>query len=239
LKTAVICSELVRRFPHQTILSVSGIRREESASRAGAPIARPQPKLTNVTRGTSGLDWHPIIEWRLRDVLGYLERNRFPLHEAYTVYGSSRVSCAFCVLGAARDLAAAARCAEKHDVDRDLVHLEIESTFPFQEGHWLGDIAPTLLSDQIRDEFAGAQRRAQARERAESRIPEHLLYECGWPQRVPSWAEARLLAEVRTDVATAVGIVVGFTEPAAIVARYEELYRSRRQMAGRGSAATP
>jgi 3'-phosphoadenosine 5'-phosphosulfate sulfotransferase (PAPS reductase)/FAD synthetase len=47
LKTAIICRELVRRFPGQTILSVSGIRREESTKRKLAPIVKVQPKLTS------------------------------------------------------------------------------------------------------------------------------------------------------------------------------------------------
>jgi len=37
LKTAIICRELVKRFPGQTILSVAGIRREESDNRKNAP----------------------------------------------------------------------------------------------------------------------------------------------------------------------------------------------------------
>jgi hypothetical protein len=45
MKTAIIARDLVRRFPHHTILSVSGIRREESSGRAGAPVAKVQPKL--------------------------------------------------------------------------------------------------------------------------------------------------------------------------------------------------
>ena len=36
LKTAVICRELVKRFPGRQILSVTGIRRQESAGRAKA-----------------------------------------------------------------------------------------------------------------------------------------------------------------------------------------------------------
>jgi 3'-phosphoadenosine 5'-phosphosulfate sulfotransferase (PAPS reductase)/FAD synthetase len=55
LKTAVISRALVDRFPNQTILSASGIRRQESPNRARAPVAKVQPKLRSVSRGTSGL----------------------------------------------------------------------------------------------------------------------------------------------------------------------------------------
>lgn len=87
LKTAIICRALVQRFPGQIILSVSGIRRQESPRRAEAPVANPQPKLTSVSRRTRGLDWHPILEWTEDQVFEYLAERELPLHEAYTVYG--------------------------------------------------------------------------------------------------------------------------------------------------------
>jgi 3'-phosphoadenosine 5'-phosphosulfate sulfotransferase (PAPS reductase)/FAD synthetase len=108
MKTAIVARDLVRRFPHQTILSVSGIRRQESSGRAGTPVAKVQPKLHSASFQTSGLDWHPILDWTLNEVLEYLRVKNFPVHEAYTRYGSSRVSCAFCVLASRRDLASAA-----------------------------------------------------------------------------------------------------------------------------------
>ena len=113
LKTSIICRALVQRFAGQTILSAIGIRRQESPNRAKAPVAKQQPKLASVSQRTQGWDWHPILDWTAHDVFGYLEERGFALHEAYTVYGSSRVSCCFCVLSAQRDLAAATRCAEK------------------------------------------------------------------------------------------------------------------------------
>ena len=93
LKTAVIGRALVERFPNQIILSASGIRRQESPNRARAPVAKAQPKLGSASRCTSGLDWHPILEWTTQQVFEYLEQKQFALHEAYQVYGSSRVSC--------------------------------------------------------------------------------------------------------------------------------------------------
>src|SRR5262249_1182557 len=87
MKTAIICRELIRRFPGRQILSASGIRRQESSSRAKAPIAKAQPKLSSVAHRTSGLDWHPLIEWTLDEVLALHVDRGFPLHEAYTKYG--------------------------------------------------------------------------------------------------------------------------------------------------------
>jgi 3'-phosphoadenosine 5'-phosphosulfate sulfotransferase (PAPS reductase)/FAD synthetase len=146
LKTSIICRALVRRFPGQTILSATGIRRQESPNRAKAPVAKPQPKLASASWRTKGLDWHPILDWTTQQVFGYLEEKEVPLHEAYTQYGSSRVSCCFCILSSQNDLAAASSCAENQAVYRDLVALEAASTFQFQLGRWLGDVAPHYVA---------------------------------------------------------------------------------------------
>ena len=74
LKTAVICRELTKRFPGKVIVSAAGIRREESAKRKQAPIAKAQKKLTSTTHATTGIDWNPIIEWTIADVLALLSR---------------------------------------------------------------------------------------------------------------------------------------------------------------------
>jgi hypothetical protein len=43
---------------------------------------------------------------------------------------------------------------------------------------------------------------------------------------VPTVAEASLLCDVRREVASAVGIEVGYTEPLEVIRRYEELLSS-------------
>lgn len=242
LKTAIICRDLVERFPQTTIISAVGLRRDESPTRAQSPIFMHQYRLTSATFGTQGFNWLPILSWTRTDVLAYHEVQRFPLHEAYTVYGVSRVSCVCCVLEKYADLVAALMCPENHDIYRDeLVPLEILSTFSFQPGQWLADIAPHLLSEQTREALRGAKRRAKLREEAEARIPRHLLYHKGWPSVIPTWDEARLLADVRHAVASAVGITLRYTEPAAIIERHAELMEIRRlreaEKARRSSAA--
>ena len=223
LKTAVISRALVVRFPNQMILSASGIRRQESSNRAKAPIAKVQPKLRSVSRRTSGLDWHPIVDWTAQQVFEYLEQKRFALHEAYEIYGSSRVSCCFCILSSLSDMVAAARCEANHEVFRALVRLEIRTTFPFQPTRWLGDVAPHLLDAEDRSALDLAKERARRRCAAESRIPEHLLFTEGWPRSVPTRAEALLLCDVRQSVAGAVGIAVDYTEPERLIQRYKDL----------------
>jgi len=223
LKTAPICRELVNRFPGRTIVSVIGIRAQESGRRARRPVVAAQPKLVSRRNASSGMDWHPLLSWTRSEVLDYLTEKAFDLHEAYTVFGSSRVSCAFCVLASQADLKSASFCDTNHEIYRALVTLEVDSTFSFQEHSWLCDIAPALLDNNTRPKALGAKDRAKRREIAEGRIPEHLLYEAGWPNCVPTVPEAELLAKVRREVAAAVGISIAYTKPAEIVARYAEL----------------
>jgi len=229
LKAAIICRELVQRFPQQTILSATGIRWQESSTRAKAPIWAPQYRLENVTHNTKGVDWHPIVAWQLSQVLSYHQLRQFPLHEAYTRYGMSRVSCAYCVLAGLADLVASTTCPDNQDLYRELVAIEIISTFSFQEIRWLGDVATHLLSEEMRVGLEEAKRRAALRAAAEARIPKHLLYSKGWPTAMPTRAEAALLGEVREIVAAAVGITIRYTNPDAILGRYAELIEAKTQ----------
>jgi hypothetical protein len=231
LKTAIICRDLARRFPGQAILSVTGLRREESAQRARLAITAPQPKLTSVTYATSGLDWRPLLDWTRVDVPACHQVYDFPLHDAYTVYGSSRVSCAFCILASRPDLLAASRCPDNHALYRAMAQLEIASTFNFQGRTWLGDVAPDLLDGAQRAALATTKERAAIRVAAETRIPRHLRYTAGWPTAMPTLAEARRLAAVRRMVAEAVGITIGYTEADAIQDRYVALLAARPEPA--------
>jgi hypothetical protein len=223
LKTAVICRDLVERFQQSTILSVVGLRRQESPTRAQAPVCAPQAKLRNETFGTTGYNWHPILAWSREDVLAYHRSCGFPLHEAYTTYGLSRVSCAFCILAGGSDLLASATDPRNHDLYREMVELEIVSTFSFQSGRWLGDVAPHLLPDEMLTRLKEAKRQAACRERIEARIPKHLHYSKGWPVVMPTRAEAVLLSEVRRNVAAIVNLTLRYSEPDTILDRYAEL----------------
>lgn len=223
LKRDVICRDLVRRFPGHTIVSVSGVRRDESPDRRKALISRAQPKLTNRKRSTTGLEWNAIADWSKAEVFSYLESLDFPLHEAYTKYGSSRVSCAFCILAKKSDLLAATTCPDNAELYRTMCGLELESTFSFQSGSWLSDVAPHLLTETQRASVETTKERAARREAAEALIPRHLLYTKGWPTSCPTKAEAELLAKVRFDVAEAVGLPKTFTNADRVIQRYQEL----------------
>jgi 3'-phosphoadenosine 5'-phosphosulfate sulfotransferase (PAPS reductase)/FAD synthetase len=230
LKTAIICRYLVELFKYQTILSVVGIRRQESSTRAKALVCEPQEKLDSKTYETTGYNWHPILAWELSDVLVYHDAHGFSLHEAYTRFLMSRVSCSFCILSSIADLIASATDPRNHDVYRELVDLEIVSSFSFQSGRWLGDVAPHLLSSEQQRGLAEAKRRASAREQVESRIPSHLKFTRGWPTIMISKNEAKLLSEVRRAVADIMQIEgMKYLDADAIIARYEELIAKRQR----------
>lgn len=221
LKSAVIASNLKRRFKGQEIVNVTGIRREESAGRQKAPISKVDPRLKQ--RGAAGLVWNPIIEWSVGDVFQAIARRGLELHEAYTRYGMTRVSCAFCIMSSAGDMVASTTCPDNHSIYRTMVELEATSTFGFQSGKWLGDVAPHLLGDQLQHRLERAKHAARAREMAEARIPAGLEYQQGWPTRMPTRDEANVLADVRRSVCTAVGIEGRCLEAQEVLARYEEL----------------
>lgn len=234
MKVSPICQELTRRFVGQTIVNVNGIRRQESSGRACKPVSQPQPKLGSKTRATAGIDWHPIIEWSLSDVLTYLESVRFPLHPAYLVYMLTRVSCAFCIMSAQGDLRNAARCPSNHAIYRRMVQLEIESSFAFQGNQWLGDIAPELLSEAQQEQLLAAKSKADARRALESRIHRDLLYVKGWPVAIPTRESARLLCEVRRQVGQVMGLNCDYLEPQSLIGRYEELWsKNQARLAGK------
>jgi 3'-phosphoadenosine 5'-phosphosulfate sulfotransferase (PAPS reductase)/FAD synthetase len=239
LKSAILARYMRQRFPGQTIIAVSGIRAQESPNRAKAPVLLPQPRLFNATQGTRGYDWHPIHHWTVADVLAYHDMRGFPLHEAYWKYNMSRVSCAFCILASLSDLTASATIVENRDIYLEMVALEIISSFSFQDGQWLGDVAPHLLDDAMRDGLREAKRKAAFREAQESRLPKSLLYVKGWPIQMPTLEEARLLGEVRTAVAGAIGLPIRYTEPGEILDRFAELLAEKELRKGRTEVGEP
>jgi len=235
LKTQVLAAALKKRFPGQPIVSVAGIRREESAARSKMPVATACSKLSQ--RGAAGVNWHPIIDYRLADVLTIIGSEGLDLHEAYTRWGMSRVSCAFCIMSSIADLQAASSCPDNFDLLRKMVGLEVRSTFAFQGDRWLGDVAPHVLGQDLQRQVAQAKERAAARERLEAQVPRHLLYTKGWPTVMPTRQEAQLLARIRIGVAEAVGLAgMRHTTAEGVQARYAELM-AQAQSRGRPSAA--
>lgn len=221
-KTNKLASELKKRFPDREIVNVTGIRREESRNRAKMPVWALDKKLTR--KGLMGMTWNPIIEWQLDEVLQEISDAGLDLHQAYVDYGLSRASCMYCVMSSLADLVAAAAAGESHELYVQMVELEAASGFAFQGNRWLADIAPHLLSDDLLERVARAKQGAQVRVELEKLIPKHLHYNRkGWPDVMPTSAEAELLATVRRGVAATVGVDIEFTTGEQVLARYREL----------------
>lgn len=229
LKTAVIASALRKRWPAGPIVSVVGIRGEESAPRSRMPVSAPHTKLAR--KDSPALSWHPILRWRLAQVLSMISAAGLALHPAYTVHGSSRVSCAFCIMSKASDLVAAAGAEENADLYREMVRLELDSTFAFQGAHWLAEVAPALLPDAEQARIQEAKSRGARRESIEARIPDELLYVKGWPTFVPSLEQAEIISTVRREVADVVGLEIGYQGAAAVRDRYAELFYEKQAAA--------
>lgn len=223
LKSAPMAAALVKRFPGQRIVSACGVRREESDDRSHAPTSKANNRLTNKTRKTSGVDWNPIAAWTEADVFAFCAARGFTMHEGYTLYGMSRISCMFCIMANSKDLVASAKNPAHVDTFREMVALEVRSTFAFQGSRWLGDVAPHLLTPALAIDLAAAKVKATAREVVEARIPKHLLYVKGWPTVMPTADEAVMLSEVRTEIARLLDLDVQCTTPATIIDRYASL----------------
>lgn len=221
LKVAVITSALKKRYPGQPIINASGIRRQESPNRAKMPVSASMAKL--VRKGAVGLSWNPIIEWKIDDVWRTIDDARLPRHEAYVKYGASRVSCAYCIMSTSNDLRAAASCTDNVPLYIEMVALEADSTFAFQGGKWLADIAPHLLPSELSARIEDAKLRAQKREAIESVIPKHLLFTAGWPTRLPTPEEADMLANVRREVSALLDLDSRYLSGEEVTARYAHL----------------
>lgn len=224
-KVQVIGPELARRLRGRTIISVLGLRRAESAARAGIAVAKPDHRFARPGNAhcTTMLVWQPIADWSADDVFAAHDAFGIPLHEAYRTYGSTRLSCRFCVLASARDLSASASAGDNRATYRQLVDLEAESTFSFQPGRWLADVAPELLDPDARARIAQAKRDAARRRALEAAMPPGLRYVRGWPPRLPTPAEAAEIAAARAPILARHGLANRYPDAAAVVARFAEL----------------
>ena len=225
-KAAVITRFLKSQFAGQEVISVIGIRRAESPARRLAPISAADPRLT-CHAGTRGLIWHPLVDWSADDVFALHEREQLPLHIAYTRYGSTRLSCAACVLASKRDLEASASCAGNAALFGTLVDLEARSTFSFQPGQWLADIADHIISPAQRVAVSAGKARAAERRQLEATLPPGLRYVKGWPLRMPTTAEASDLAGVRSIIADHHGLSTPYRRGPAVRDRFAELIAAK------------
>lgn len=219
-KTHVIEAELKRRFKGLQIVNVTGVRRAESAARSKSTI-------TGWDKDRRVLSWRPIVDWSTDQVFEAIDASGLHPHPAYRVFGMGRVSCKFCIMSSLPDMVAAAAQPESHDLYRQMVGLEADSTFAFQGARWLSDLAPHLMSSELSARVASAKRNAARRLEAEERITKPMLYVKGWPTRMLTDDEADILASVRTEVAEIFGWTATFADRASIHRRYAELMAAK------------
>lgn len=227
MKTQVILPELLRRFPGDRILSVVGIRREESFKRRLTPVSKAEAACWTRKTGANIVTWHPGVDVLEDEVYRYCARNSLPLPESYGL-GSTRHGCAFCVLASENDITVAARAPGNRGVYLHLVDQEARTTFSFQQNRWLGDVAPDLLPASLAQDLARGQALAVERRDLEASLPANLRYVKGWPQRVPSLDEATVIHAVRTRILSMHGLGTPFTTPRQVRDRIAELHDTQR-----------
>ncbi|MBB4617978.1 phosphoadenosine phosphosulfate reductase family protein [Sphingomonas abaci] len=227
MKTQVILPELLRRFPGDRILSVVGIRREESFKRRLTPVSKAEAACWTRKTGAHILTWHPGVDVLEDEVYRYCARNSLPLPESYGL-GSTRHGCAFCVLASENDINVAARAPGNRGVYLHLVDQEARTTFSFQQNRWLGDVAPDLLPASLAQDLARGQALATERRDLEASLPANLRYVKGWPQRVPSLGEATIIHAVRARILKMHRLETPFTTPVQVRERIAELHNAQR-----------
>lgn len=227
LKISPITGYLRKRFPSGALVCVNGIRAQESTSRARKPVSKISKRLSRAGAPNS-LDWHGILHWPVEDVFDAIDDAGLALHEAYRVHNMTRVSCRFCILSSLHDLSAAAAAEESHDLYREMVGLECESTFSFQSNRWLADIAPQLLTDSLLGRVPLAKQLASERTQIEATIPKSMLFDRrGWPTSIPSMEDAAQLAHVRREVSRIMGMDSRYLDAASVRERIAALHAAK------------
>lgn len=227
LKTQVILPQLLRHWRNTPILSVVGIRREESHRRRNAPISKREGETWTRVGGGAIHTWHPGVDIREPEVFAYIERERLPLAEAYPL-GSTRFGCSFCVFASASDLHVAARVPTNRGTLLHLVDMEASTTFSFQSDRWLGDVAPDLLPTALAMDLVRGKALASERRQLEAMLPDNLRYVRGWPQRVPSIEEATIIGDVRARILAMHRLDTPYRTPTQIRDRIAELHDAER-----------
>ena len=177
------------------------------------------------------ISWHPGVDWTADDVFACHSRYGLPLHEAYTHYGATRLSCAFCILASRHDLSAATDAADNLNLYLHLVEMEATSTFSFQPQRWRADVAPHLLPSSLARDIVRARGDAAERRRLEAGMPAGLRFVKGWPPRCPTVVEAGRIAAARAPIVGRHGVKNHFPSGPAVVARFSELLAAKAQRA--------
>jgi len=224
-KVAPIRQSLAARFPRETIITVLGIRTEESANRARAPISRIDVEPSLRSGRPKIISWNPILTWTLAQVIDIHRQTKTPLHYAYTQHQMTRLSCSACVLQSAADMRNSILSGLNDAAIDQICEIEIASGFSFQPARWITSM--TRPDHPQRAFLAAAQHRATERRAAEAAMPPDLRYAKGWPPRIPDLREARIIGETRALILAQHDLPRRFIKPAEIVDRFAQLHRDK------------
>ncbi|MGK2912397.1 MAG: phosphoadenosine phosphosulfate reductase family protein [Sphingobium sp.] len=225
MKAAVIGPAVARMFPGERIISVLGLRRDESHNRSAIPVAKADHRHAKAgnRQGTIMSLWHPLADWTAGDVFRAHQLLGIPLHEAYTEWGSTRLSCRYCIFASLHDLQASTAAPPNGEIYRELVGIEARSTFPFQPTRWLADVAPHLLGRALHSDIVRAKADQAERRRIEAAMPAGLRYVAGWPPRLPTRPEAEDIAAARRPILARHRLEDRYSSVTTILDRFSEL----------------
>lgn len=127
--TQILKLEPAKRFMETlegNVLSVSGVRKEESKKRAK------YTEFASAFETYHGFtEWRPLLDWKIEDVFLIHKKYNFPLNPRYAL-GFSRVGCRLCIMSRKREVRLTARLFPEHiDIIR-----EKENNFPNRVGFY-------------------------------------------------------------------------------------------------------
>ena len=221
LKVDPITSALKKRFGKTPMINVTGVRGEESARRAKQAVCSVVGVKGKLPPGS--VEWRPIHGWLLPDVWDAIAESGVEPHEAYNRFGSSRVSCRFCILANEADLRASLTDPAAQAIYARMCNLELASGFAFQGSRWLTSLAPDLVENNGPHRLRMAQMLAYSRTEAQAWIPPHLAFTKGWPHCVPTREESDQLAAMREHICYLYGWESPYVSASSTRRRYEEL----------------
>lgn len=225
LKVDPITAALKRRYGQVPIINVTGVRGEESDQRAAQPTSGPGQKLPDGSRV-----WRPIHGWKLAEVWEAIRASGVSAHEAYLKYGSSRVSCRFCILANAADLQASLMDPAAAAIYIRMCELELSSGFSFQS-KWLSALKPEIIPDggaKILRAIQLAKWRKEAELWIRCKEFKHLQFAKGWPHCVPSATECNRLAIMRNRVCDLYEWESPYLTEGSVRSRYQELWDEKQ-----------
>lgn len=227
-KVTPITQELKNRYPGKFIINAVGLRRDESKERAKKKLWKVNDKLSGVKLQTSGIDWHPILDYTAAEVFEIHDRENFEPHPAYA-RGNSRVSCSFCVLSSTGDLEVSLRDTRNSESFRRIINLEFESTYSFRNKSFLAEVGFDYLTEREKEQFAAAREKQIKRLMIEKEIPKNLLYVENFPAFQPDIFQAGQLGEIRARIGELFGFEMKFTSAQEVYNRYAELIVKREK----------